>query len=206
MYARLINILFRTETLPDVVHRFRTVSVPMISAHAGSAGIVATQNPESGRIYLMTIWDSEESRAASAVHPDFMQNMVSYADWMAGGFNRESFDVVGDTLHEYFGGDSDAPAIARYTFVTVDPDGWSAATPAYLQLLHADAYQLPGFQGAVLLANETLGRLILIDLWETRAQIVETDGEIFSTSHALQLSGAISAVPTHDVQDVVSRV
>lgn len=206
MYARLVNILFRPETLTEVTQHFRTESTPLIASHAGSAGILATTNAESGRIYLLTLWDSEANREASSVHPDFMRAMASYGQWMAGGFNRESFDVVAESLRDFVTDDPHAFASTRFTFITTAPGGWGESVAAYGRLVQPDAYAEPGFQGALLLANQVAEKLILIDLWETREQLVNTDGILFNTSHQLRLAGLIAAVPTHDVVDAVVRI
>jgi len=206
MYARLINILFRPETLGEVTNQFRSASTPMIASHAGCTGILATTNVDSGRIYLLTLWDSAEHREASSVHPDFMQAMASYGKWMAGGFNRDSFDVIGETLRDFVPDNPHASASTRFTFITTEPDGWDTSLEAYARLLSPDAYAETGFQGVVLLANRVMNELVLIDLWETREQMVNTDGIIFNTSHQLRMVGAIASVPTHDVVEAVVRV
>jgi quinol monooxygenase YgiN len=206
MYARMINILFRPDALDDVTRHFREVSVPLISSHTGCIGIFAAINRETGRIYLITLWDSAETRDASSVNPEFIQNMASFAEWMAGGFNREPLDIVANTLPDYDSGDPNAPAIGRFTFVTVDPEQWDESVRAFSPLSDSTVFTEHGFQGGLLLANQSAGRLILIDLWETRDQIVNTDVTIFDIAQPLRQTGAITAVPTHDVVEVVSRV
>src|SRR5688500_6314046 len=135
MYARLINILFRPEALPEVTEHFRAQSAPLIASHAGNAGILATTNAETGRIYLLTLWDSEANREASAVHPAFLHEMANFGQWMARGFNRESFDVLAESLSEFVTDDPHRIASTRLTFITTSPVGWDESVAAYSRLV-----------------------------------------------------------------------
>lgn len=196
MYARVMNILFQADALPRVVAHFREASVPMVVGFPGFDAMLAAINRASGRIWLVTIWNSEQARDASAVDPAFIQNMASFADWMAGGFNRESYDVIANTLQSLApADDDDAPPCVRLTIVTLDPARIDEAGVILADLADPVAHNNEGFRGAVVMLSAIQSRAIVFEHWRDQSSLDESDDVPFRAGQRLRASGCLTLAP-----------
>lgn len=202
-YARVMNIVFRPEALPEVVAHFRATSVPMIVAFPGFDTLLASINRDTGRIWLASLWSSADARDASAVDPTFMQNMASYAAWMASGFNRESYDVVASSLRavEARADGVDAPRL-RLTIVPLDGDQIDEAARILTDLADPAVQDHDGFLGGAVMLARSQARALAFEVWRDQPSLVDGDDLLFRVGQRLRASGCTTLVPTIEVHEL----
>ncbi len=202
MYARLNAIGFGPESIPAALERYRAGTVPMIQSWPGYLATIAMAQRSTGKVLMMSLWDSAQARDASGLRVDYVQDLSSYGHMITGSMVREAHEVAVSTFRRISPEAGHQRNWARVTVGHVLPEHWDDAI-AMLTPIVEDEGENPAHQGSMMLANRTLLKLVVIGIWESRRSILMTDDEIHAQAYRVRRSGFLTASPIHEVFQVV---
>lgn len=202
MHSRLNVIGFDPEAIPAALSRYRAGTLPMIQSWPGYVSTVAMAQRTTGKVMMMSLWESAEARDASGLRVDYVQDLASYGHMITGSMVREAHEVAVSTFDRIAPEAGHQRNWARVTIGHVPPEHWDDAI-AMLTPIVEDEGDNPAHQGSMMLANRTLSKLVVIGFWESRRSILMTDDEIHAQAYRVRRNGFLTASPTHEVFEVV---
>jgi hypothetical protein len=203
VHARLNVIGFRPETLTVAEERYRSTTLPMIQSWPGYQMTLAMTQRASGKVMMVSFWQTAQDRDASGLRLEYVQDLASYGDMIGGSMAREAHEVIISTLRAATPEDATRRAWSRVTTGLIPPDKWDAAI-AMLTPMVADSGDNPSHQGSMMMANRTLSKIVIIGVWDSRRAIVATDDEIHAQAYLVRRNGFLTTSPTHEVYEIVS--
>jgi len=203
LYARLNVIGFKPEAIPVALERYRSTTLQMIQSWPGYLATFAMAQRATGKVLMMSLWESAEHRDASGLRVDYVQDLASYGDMMAGSMARESHEVRVSTLRDATPADATGRFWARVTTGEVPPTHWDDAL-GMLSPIVADSGDNRSHQGSMMLVNPMLSKIVIIGVWDSRRAITMTDDEVHAQAYLVRRSGFLASSPTHEVFEIVS--
>ena len=196
---------FQPDAIPGAIALFRQTSAPLIRSQPGFRGMLTMVNRETGHAFSVTLWETEEDHNASAISDLFMQNLALYADHMTGPFARDTFSVLRSSLTIDTDADPFLPAFGRVTTVQVRPDGFEDARADLRSLAGWDGAAERGWVGGLLLENRRLRRAVIIEIWESMAQLDQGEEPMIRFDSAARASRWLHGRPSRSTFEVIAR-
>lgn len=191
-------------TIEPAFDRFSTVSAPLVRIQPGSIGILGAARREPPHGYAISFWETREALERSNANPRVVEAMMGYAEWMAGGFWVESFDIVSGRLPDPWpaaGRSSDERA--RMTAVVPRRGMVDEVVGAYRDYL-----------GQLEKAFSCIGTLLLMPLIGQRIIALELRSSMPPTRSAVVApfqdraawhNGPLESVPVREILEVFGR-
>ena len=174
MFSHVISLSFAGDDVWVAIDMFRSSSLELIASQPGFAGVVVMGNGDTGRAHAFTLWHTEAAVAAAATNDSFARDLARYASLITGPFSRDMYAVL---AHAPLSPTDDpfSPAVARVTTVPVRAGGWGSAYPALRELVNWDGAEGGGTYGLTLLENRSLGRAIVVEVWDSQDALDDAD-------------------------------
>jgi heme-degrading monooxygenase HmoA len=201
LFARVNLIGFKPEALPVAIERYRTATLPMISAWPGYHSALALVQPLTGKVFTTSLWETAEARDESGLRMDYIDDLSSYGEMISGSMAREAYEVVTSTLRPATPEDARGRAWGRVTTGMVPPERWDDAV-AVLKPIVEDDGDNRSHQGSMMLINRSLAKIVIVGVWDSRRAIYATDDEVHAQAHMVRRSGYLSSSPIHEIYEV----
>lgn len=94
MYARVTTTQIHPTRLEEARRLFRETMAPAIHRHDGSKGLLYLADSATGKVMMVTFWDSEAEMNAVEANRDFLRTIEHLARLMAAPPTFETFGMV----------------------------------------------------------------------------------------------------------------
>jgi hypothetical protein len=203
-YARIVSLRFRPETLDTAMAYFRDVSTPLVRMQPGSISIFGAANSETGNTFAISFWESLESLEASNAHPDVVDALMGYAQWIESSFIVEAFDVVhGPIPHP-------APVAESGEWVRAiqavpHPGSEADVVSALRQRLEQVESGASACTSTLLLVQRVGRRVIALEFWTDERALLATESRAQTFDARLWRGGTLTSPVTRDILRVNGR-
>lgn len=165
--ARIVSMALKPGSIEPAFERFGTISTPLVRVQPGSIGILGLARRESPFGYAISFWRSRQDLERSNANPKVVEAMMGYADWMAGPFSVESYDIVAGQSPEPQP-DPERSTTERARMTTAIPRrGRTGEVIASYRDYLTQIDDQPGCIGTLLLTPLIGQRLVAIELWSS---------------------------------------
>jgi heme-degrading monooxygenase HmoA len=204
-YARVSAFNLQPEHLPAAIQMFHKTTAPIVLPQPGFLALVGLANHVTGHALVISIWETDADRDASAASADFARNLGQYSSIFSGPMIRDTYDATFLTLPPPGPDGQSRAGYARVTSAQIQPEMWEEATARLRDLGEREFGELAGFMGTIVLENRGTSRTLLVELWETRAALGASENSVFYLDRIARRSGYVSETPSHEVMEVAGQ-
>jgi hypothetical protein len=203
-YARIVSLRFRPETLATAMAFFRDVSTPLVRKQPGSLSIFGAGNDVTGTTIAISFWETLESLEASNAHPEVVDALMGYAQWIESAFVVEAFDLV------YGPVPLPEPVAERGEWVRVTqavplPGAETEVAQTLRDRLRQVETGARACTSTLLLVQRAGRRVTALEFWSSHDALLGTESRAQTYDARLWRSGLLAAAPTRDTLRVYGR-
>lgn len=202
-FARVVSITFRPDTLELAAERFRDTSAPLVRRQTGSLGIIGGANPTTGNTWAISFWSTRADLERSNADPQVTAALSGYAQWMAGPFSVQSFDVIDMSFPDADPDPAAQGGFGRVTTLAPQP-GFEPEVTAALQDYLAQARERSGGRMGTLLLVPHIGhQLLAFELWPSQAAAPSDSARI--EDHRIRHPSTVERPPAREMIEMFGR-
>jgi heme-degrading monooxygenase HmoA len=205
LYARVLEIAFAPGHVKEIVAQFRATSVEIIARAPGAAAFLGLIDPSTGRSFTVSFWGTAEALEQSAVNPEIMANLATYAQWIAGPFARDATNVDAWSIQPLDPGDSWPDEFALVTTLHVNWDALEEVCRSLAERIEDDALAQRGYRGACLLSSRSSSRIVRVHLWDHREATIAAAERLVFRDNQVRSEGLLTAPPRYETHQVAGR-
>lgn len=182
--------------------RFRTVSSPLVRKQAGSVGIFGGGNTTTGSTYSISVWDTHSALENSNAVPEVVEAMAGYAEWMAGHFVVESFEIVTGVIVGPFP-QSDESLWCRVSITSSVPGHSPAALESFSARLDQVRALSTACVGTALLSPLVGSKLVALEYWTDHHDLVASEPRVAAIDQRLHRAGLFQSPTVRDLIEIL---
>jgi hypothetical protein len=201
LFARLVSIRFRPDSLDDAMERFRTVSGPLVRVQTGSLGIMGFANRVNCSVFALSIWQTQEALQNSNANPDVIQALADYSSWMAGPFVVESYRVVRGGIPAP-GTATNCDVRMRIVSASISPERLNSAIAMVSDRLDEAFAMSRWCVGSLLLSPMVGNKVIAVEYWTNPAAAAASEARVQALDQKLRRSNLFQGPIQRELTDL----
>ena len=202
--ARIVSMALKPGTIEPAFDRFSTISTPLVRVQPGSIGILGLARRESPFGYAISFWESRQALERSNANPKVVEAMMGYADWMAGPFSVESYDIVAGRVPEPRPAPERTSTERARMTIAIPRRGHTNEVIASYRVYLTQLDDQPGCIGTLLLTPLIGQRIIAIELWSS-APPLRSGPTAPYLDRAAWTGGPLESQPVREILEVFGR-